>query len=246
MSSEDRDEAVHPASEIKLARARQQGEVCRSYSLAQAIQITVGFLILSFAAMPLLQAIVDWTSDFWSRGSATSDLSSALPELIGRIGWPLGLFLCALFLCGCASHLLQTGWTWGQRPLLNRRMLEPGANLAQWFSFSRWTSSLVGIACFGLFAGWLYFNPESQLDRLALIWSDSSAGPLEAVGSQLRYWLLPVIGLLLALGGLDYGLQRWLYLQRMQMSDQELRDEQKDEQNAARSAIKSRRSAKQA
>jgi flagellar biosynthesis protein FlhB len=125
-------------------------------------------------------------------------------------------------------------------------MLEPGTNLAQWFSFSRWTSSLVGIACFGLFASWLYFNPESQLDRLALIWSDSSAGPLEAVGSQLRYWLLPVIGLLLALGGLDYGLQRWLYLQRMQMTDQELRDEQKDEQNAARSAIKSRRPAKQA
>lgn len=246
MSSEDRDEAVHPASEIKLARARQQGEVCRSYSLAQAIQTTVGLIILSFAGMPLLRAIVDWTSDFWRRGYAISDLNSALPELFGRIGWPLGLFLCVLFLCGGASHLLQTGWTWGQRSLLNRRMLEPGTNLAQWFSFSRWTSSLVGIGCFGLFAGWLYFNPESQLDRLALIWSDSSADPLEAVGSQLRYWLLPVVGLLLALGGLDYGLQRWLYLRRMQMTDQELRDEQKDEQNAARSAIKSRRPAKQA
>jgi len=241
MSSEDRDEAVHPASEVKLARARQQGEVCRSYSLAQAFQTAAGFVILSFAAMPLLQAIVEWTGDFWSQGTAISNFSDATPELIARIGWPLGLFLFALFLCGCASHLLQTGWTWGQRPLLNQRMLEPGANLAQWFSLSRWTSSLVGLVCFGLFAGWFYFNPEAQLEQLAIIWSDSSTGPLEAVGSQLRYWLLPILGLLLALGGLDYGLQRWLYFRRMQMTDQELRDEQKEEQNAARSALKSRR-----
>ena len=246
MSSEDRDEAVHPASEIKLARARQQGELCRSYSLAQAIQTAVGLLILSFAAMPLLKAIVDWTGDFWSRGSAISDLNDSLPELFGRIGWPLGIFLGALFLCGCASHLLQTGWTLGQRPLLNQRMLEPGANLAQWFSFSRWTSSLIGIACFGAFAAWICFNPESQLERLAVIWSNSSADPLDAVGSQLRYWLLPIMGLLLALGGLDYGLQRWLYFQRMQMTDQEMRDEQKEEQNAARTAIKSRRAARHA
>ncbi|MFN5708296.1 MAG: EscU/YscU/HrcU family type III secretion system export apparatus switch protein [Planctomycetota bacterium] len=46
---------------------------------------------------------------------------------------------------------------------------------------------------------------------------------------------------MLLLGGLDYALQRWSYFQRLQMTDQELRDEQKDEQNPARSALKRRR-----
>lgn len=241
MSNEERDEAIHPASEIKLARARQQGELCRSYVLAQAIQAGVGLLAIGLAATPLAHALLDLTRELWTQRITAGAFTPSATEVIGRIGWPLALFLSAIFVCGCASHLLQTGWTWGQRPLVNSRFLEPQANLASWFSPSRWISSLTGLICFGLLALWLVSAPDFSLALLGRVWTSSETNPVGAIGKQLLGWLLPVTGVLLVIGGLDYALQRWLYFRRMQMTDQELRDEQNEEQNAARSAMKGRR-----
>lgn len=241
MSEQDRDEAIHPASEIKLARARQQGELCRSYTLAQAIQVAVGFAVFSLALWPLTTALLDWTRDYWTKAAGTSRPELDLPELLVRLGWPLSLLLLALFAIGCLSHLLQTGWTWGQRPLVRGPSWQLDLTLKQWFSPSRWAVSLLGILCLGGLLSWRWSNGPDELNQLSELWSASNEELAEVALSQMRSWLLPVVGSLLLLGGLDYALQRWSYFQRLQMTDQELRDEQQDEQNPARSALKRRR-----
>ncbi len=248
MAHDHSDDAIHPASEIKLARAKQQGEVCRSDVLAQAVQVGVGLLALGLAAVPLSTALLDWTRDYWMQGSGLSGggalaHSFAPRELLSRLGWPLGLFLAALFVLSCGSHLLQTGWTWGQRPLWSGRSLRPAANLQQSLAPQRWLAGLAGLIGFGLLVGWWLADSRGALDRLSTLWSVPAENLMPSASRELGAWMLPLVGGLLILGGLDYAVQRWLYYRRLQMSEQELRDEQKEEQNLARTALrKGRRS----
>jgi flagellar biosynthetic protein FlhB len=246
MAHDHSDDAIHPASEIKLARARQQGEVCRSDILAQAVQTALGLGILSLAAAPLGVALVDWTREYWTQQSTLVSGQNAARtiepiELIARLGWPLGLFLGALFLLSCASHLLQTGWSWGQRPFWSPRSLRPAANIRQWFAPNRWLAGLAGLITFGLLAGWSLSNTGDELAELSMIWKAPIDTLAVTASRQLGTWLLPIVGSLLVLGTADYCMQRWLYFHRLQMSEQELRDEQKEEQNPARTAIRKRK-----
>lgn len=241
MSEQERDEAIHPASEIKLARARQQGELCRSYPLAQAIQVAVGLVVLGLSIWPLTWALLEWTRDYWANGAGIGRSEVDLPELLVRIGWPLGLLLLGLFAIGCLSHWLQTGWSWGQRPLVKSPSWQLDQVLRQWFSPGRWVVALAGIVCSAGLIAWWWSHGTSELNQLGQLWSAPAEELLSTGLAQIRTWLLPVVGCLIVLGGLDYALQRWSYFQKMQMTDQELRDEQKDEQNLARSAMKKRK-----
>lgn len=241
MPDQDRDEAIHPASEIKLARARQHGEYCRSYTLAQAVQVAAGMAVLGIALLPLALALLDWTRDYWTRSAGLQQPETDLPEMLARIGWPLGLLLLALFVIGCASHLLQTGWSWGQRPLLKAPSWQLDQAVRQWFSPTRWIVALAGLGCLGATVAWWWSNGSAELEQLSQLWAAPAEELVSTSISRIRTWLLPVVGSLLLVGGLDYALQRWSYFQRLQMTDQELRDEQKDEQNLARSAIRKRR-----
>lgn len=241
MSEQDRDEAIHPASEIKLARARQQGESCRSDALAQAAQAALGLGLVGLAAVPLATALLDWTRDYWMQSAEARRPGPDLVELLTRLGWPLGIFLLALFAAGVLSHLLQSGWNWGQRPLLRVTGWHPDQLLRQWFSPSRWLVALSGVlGCAGLFAWW-WTNSAGQLEELSQLWASSPEALAPALLGPIRTWLLPLVGGLLLIGGLDYALQRWLLFRRLQMTDQELRDEQKDERNLARTAIRKRK-----
>jgi flagellar biosynthesis protein FlhB len=111
----------------------------------------------------------------------------------------------------------------------------------QWFSPTRWIVALAGLGCLGAMVAWWWSNGSAELEQLSQLWAAPAEELVSTSISRIRTWLLPVVGSLLLVGGLDYALQRWSYFQRLQMTDQELRDEQKDEQNLARSAIRKRR-----
>ena len=227
--SVDPSDRTHPASPIQLNQARTVGDTPRSSELAASIQNFGGLLTIALCAGGIVVWLRQWTQSTWTRTSQLQEEQliqggqTLLIELAQQLAWPLGL----LFLSGVAGFWLQTGIQFKpERVALDLSRLGPSRWQNQnWkASFIKFLLSPLKLVLCLVVLGFLLWHHRYPLAELAT--GGPLAGSSQAIGMGLRIGFLVAL-VLFCFSVLDYLVERMAHRERWEMSEQQMRDEER-------------------
>ena len=229
-SSQDRN---LPASQRKLTKAREEGQVARSRDLGHFIAIMAcGALLV--AGGPWVRG---WLEQMLMQGLRFDSAAVQRPGFMGErleqltvsmlwVVLPFGLVMMASAVAGCIA---MGGWNWTLQPIApNFGKIDPLSGLMGLLSKDKLIDALKGSALALVLGaiGALYL--KSHVDAFAGV----LAMPLPAALAQAAQTMLGgLVLLLLALAVfamIDVPLQRHQHAQRLKMSHQEIKQEHKE------------------
>ncbi|NBD20213.1 flagellar biosynthesis protein FlhB [Aquabacterium fontiphilum] len=232
MSEENSQDKQLPATERKLQKAREEGNVVRSRDLGH-------FLVVLAATGVLLGLTPVWVARLNEQVSAGLRFDArtvAAPEMmVLRLAqwalealWMVVPFGLLIAVASVAAGVLAGGWVMSFKSLAPKfSKLNPISGIGNVFSkkqlIDALKGSLLAIILGSVGALVLYQSWPSMVDLLAR--------PLPAAFADLGRTIGKVLGLMLlviaAFALIDWPLQKFLFAQRMRMSHQEVKDELK-------------------
>ena len=229
-SSQDRN---LPASERKLERAREDGQVTRSRDLSHLAVLGVGGLgILALAPMMLQQLKLQMGRQLRFDAGVITDPMDMLNRLGQMVG--VGLIGCTVFaaivsVAAVLSTLGAGGWVASLKPITpDFSRVNPLAGFGRLFTKDKLTETvkMTFITVVLIALGAVYLS--SSLSSLAMLVLQPSTLAL----SHLADWLTRGMGLLLLVvllvAMVDVPLQNFLHKSRLKMSHQEVKQEGKE------------------
>jgi flagellar biosynthesis protein FlhB len=229
-SSQDRN---LPASDRKLKKARDDGQVARSKDLSHFAVLGGGALALMVLAPTMFarfQLLLGQQLTFDSSALAqVSSMTSRLQEMVLT-----GLLACVVFAAiviaaSISSALATGGWVASFKPVMpDFSRLNPISGFGRLFTKDKFSDitkmSLITIVLTAIATGFFSTN----LQAIASL----TMQPSPAAIRQLTEWLTLGMGLLLlvifVVAAIDVPLQTFLHKSRLKMSHQELKQEHKE------------------
>ena len=219
-----------PASQRKIKKAREDGQVARSRDLGHFAAVAAAGALLFYVAPELagwLKNLLAAGLQFDARLLAEPDaMVVRLAELGLKLAWivlPLGGVMLAVAL---ASGVASGGWNWTFKPMQpNFGKLNPLAGLGRMFSKHQFGETLKasGLALVLGGIGALYLRSQMPV-FVALLDVPLPAALAQAVGT-LQEGLLLLLVALAVFALIDVPLQRKWLQDRLKMSHQELKEE---------------------
>jgi flagellar biosynthetic protein FlhB len=233
MASSSAQDKNLPATARKLDKAREEGQVARSRDLGHFAAVAGGGAALLVVAPRLSDGLRDALARSLRFDGAQALRDDAMAAQL--LGWtstllwavvPFGLVMVAFAI---VSALAMGGWTWTFKPLGPKfGVLDPLSGLGRVFSkqqvIDAIKASVLALLLGSIGAFWLGRHISQLVGVLAL--------PLPAAIAAASATVVAGMGLiLLALGvfaGVDVPLQKRLHGDRLKMSHQEVKQEQKE------------------
>ena len=233
MASSSAQDKNLPASPRKLEKARAEGQVARSRDLGHFAAIAGG----GFALVVAAPRACDWLRESLAR-SLRFDGAQALrddamtSQLLGwttTLLWAVVPFGIAMAAFAIASALAMGGWTWTLKPLGPKfHVLDPLSGLGRVFSKQQVVdalkASVLALVLGTIAAFWLSRHVHELVGLLALPLPTAIAAAAATVVAGMGLILLA----LAIFAGVDVPLQKRLHGERLKMSHQELKQEQKE------------------
>lgn len=227
-----------PASERKIQKSREDGQVARSRDLGHFAACFIGGVAIVVTA----PQAVDWLRGVFTRMLKFDATTLAAPQAMSdRLVDGTWQFLAAalplgalMLLAGVASNVGAGGWNFSWKALEPRlSKIDPISGLGRLFELSQLGQTLKACALallLGVIA-WLYL--QANFERFTHVLSMSLPAGLSFSGSLV--WQ-GIVLLLIAMGFVavvDVPLQRFMLLRRLRMSHQEAKNEHKDAEGNA-------------
>jgi flagellar biosynthetic protein FlhB len=222
-----------PASERKLKRAVDDGQVTRSRDLSHLAVLGAGALALLALSPAMFGRLkLDLARQLAFDASSIANTGPMLTRMQDVV--LSGLVACTVFallvmVAVVLSNVAVGGWVNSLKPLLpDFSRLDPFAGLGRMFTKDKLTEvakMLVIMLTLAVVSG-VYLSSTSHT-IVALVMQPSAAAIL-----HMNEWLVSGMGLLLlvilVVAGVDVPLQRFLHRSRLKMSHQEVKQEQKE------------------
>jgi flagellar biosynthetic protein FlhB len=229
MSDEDR---IHPATPARQQQAWRDGDYAKSHELAASLHLLGGLLV----AGGLFGTIANWlqktTLTIYSTPSnfilKTDDVVGQLQSILYSCLPILGSTGALIVLLSIAAHWCQTGVVLtGNRISPDMYRLSPAHWFSQVFSRTGVITTLIGVAKVLLILTVMFASCWINRDSFLCL----GTLPIDQLGSAILKLALLICGqlaLVLLIGsGFDYWIKYLRYQSRIQMTDQQLREEQK-------------------
>jgi len=229
LPADDAGEKTERPTPRRREEAREQGQVARSTDLTAAAALIGGLLLLALLGPQMYSQMLALTREM---SDASDPRAGAIAACLARSGYaaaattlPLLLWLVVVTAGGA---LLQVGplAAWKKlRPKLD--YLSPIRGLRRIFSAESVTRALLALLKLTLVAVVAYATLSTQLRPLLATATLPPEGVLPAAGALVLTLALRMALLLLLLGLVDYGYQRWKLERSLRMTRQEVREELK-------------------
>ncbi|HJV61216.1 MAG TPA: flagellar biosynthesis protein FlhB [Albitalea sp.] len=222
-----------PASQRKLQKAREEGQVARSRDLGHFGAIAAGGAVLVALAPQLTAWLQQLLADALRFDHAASTRPELMLERLGSMGqallWVLLPLGAVMALVAVAAGVLIGGWNWTLKPLVPKfDKLNPIAGLPRLFSKQQLIDALK--ACLlALVLGVIgAFYLRGHIDSFSGAIELPLPAALQHVGSTVLGGLLLLLLALAIFAAVDAPLQRHLHATRLKMSHQERKQEHKE------------------
>ena len=229
--AEYNEDAQHPATAVRLQQATREGDAPKSYELIAALQITTGVVILYFLFNALAATIARFASSAWQASGISLDavgatVATGTEDLTVQLSVTLLPIMASILVCAVLSHLVQSGTAAGfRKPVWQPQQINPVSGIRRLFSLENLLRGVLGIpkvAVIGLVTLVVIWNQRFDLAGLQQVGA-------QELGPKLIYQVFVVLmaaaGTLLAVSTFDYFVQWYSFQNRMRMTDQQLRDE---------------------
>lgn len=229
-SSQDRN---LPASERKLKKARDDGQVARSHDLANLAVVGGGAFTLMLLAPSMLEHIQDELSAQLLFDAQT--LKDPM-IIINRLGTMTGVGLAAsavfatiISAIAIISTVTTGGWVASAKPITpDFSRLDPISGFGRLFSKEKATEVLkmIFIAVTLLWIGFSYLS--AGMDTIGALVLQPTSRAIALLSEWLTYGTALMLLVLLVVAMIDVPLQVYLHKARLKMSHQELKQEGKE------------------
>jgi flagellar biosynthetic protein FlhB len=234
-------ERVHPASPQRRQQARREGHVARSRDLASSAALLAGLLALQYGS----RGLIDFFGVFARDQFSGQPWSFANPQtvvlqwrqLIEGLAQSLLPLLALIFLASVLGHVGQTGFLFlPQRLAPDWSRVSPARTLEKLFSWTHLAelgfgllkaAAIVAVVAYSLGGGWSQWIAVGSLDPFA------TARVMLEISLETG---VRVASVLLLLGIMDYLWQRYRVERELRMSNEELREELRQQQSDSQAA----------
>lgn len=226
-----------PATARKLQKTRENGQTSRSRDLSHLAVLGMGCAMVLAGGPTLLQHMRIEVGRQFTFDGATVLAPQLMLERFGSM-ISLGLtgvlvFALCINIASVLLSLMSGGWIFSWKPIFPKfSKLNPLAGLGNLFSKQQLITALKNVALtllLGLVA-WLHIR--DGITHVARLPHQGSSMALAMVGD----WILTGIAMLMlvvfAMALIDVPLQRFLFLQRLKMSHQEVKQEHKESEGS--------------
>jgi flagellar biosynthetic protein FlhB len=237
MAGQDAQDRNLPASDRKISRAREDGQVPRSRDLGHMLAMAVGIgLLVAIAPMlmdwlqQLLKTALRFDARVLEQPGIMLDRVQDLALRMLVVVIPMGVLMA---LVGVAGALLVGGWNFSLKaiepkfdkfnPITGFGRLFSGSQLIQTLKACGLAVLLGGVALLYLVQQWGTF---SGLIEVAL------PAAISSLGSTLLGGMLLMLLVLTLFAAVDAPLQKFLYLKQLRMSVQEMKQEFKEQEGS--------------
>ncbi|MDP1792040.1 MAG: flagellar biosynthesis protein FlhB [Methylibium sp.] len=222
-----------PASERKLKKAREDGQVPRSRDLGHFAAVAAGVALLAAMA----PTATGWMTRLLQSGlrfdagtlNSTASMSERLAELGVQFAWAMLPVGAVMVLAALASGLAVGGWNFTLKPIEPKfSKLNPLTGLPRMLSADRLVDtvrSCVLALVIGL-VGAFYLSQNVYQFTTTLTLPLPTA--LAQAGSDVLYGLMFLLLALAVFAMVDVPLQRFQHAKRLKMSHQEMKQEHKE------------------
>ncbi len=230
--SEDRKYEPTPLQRLK---AQQRGQFAYSCQLVSATVLLFGVLGIFMVSSGVIEALKQQTIDSFTFQSTdlqvptVEQLGVSCRQLLIKWGTLTSPFWILISIACLGAHFAQHRFFLAsERELINEKNVNPVEGFRRLFDSSALWRLLIGILQVALISAVVYsfcraeLLPLTQLARLPLT---QAAGQM---GILLRSLFFRLLILLFAIGAVDYLWQYWKFERSIRMTEQEMRDQMKD------------------
>ena len=227
------EERTEPATPRKRQKSREEGRMAKSQDLSAAVVIITGLLAVHSLAVTI------WSKLVWMFYDNTRHLSS---ELMWEDGWLIrpaveglkGFFwgwLPVGFLCTIAAAVImvyQVGFLVSTKPLVPKPdRFNPVSGLKKIISMRTLVELVKGLLKAMVLLGMLFMVIRKEQDLLLSVMLFPIEQGMEIIMREIWGMALKMALVLLVLGMIDYGYQKWDFEKSIRMSKQEIKEEYK-------------------
>jgi flagellar biosynthesis protein FlhB len=230
------EEKTQEATPKRREEAHGKGQFARSRYLIPAVTLGAMIVGLGFAGEDLTIGFQRcFVGFFVAAGRAKALAEADVAELGGQAAWlllpTLAPVLAGVMLVGLGGGFLQSGLVLATEPLrMDFSRINPLQGFGRLFSvetLSDCIKSMVIIAGIGLLGGSALYADLPELVALVSLSVPDIFSYASREGGKLAGW---IVGATLAIAGLDYLFQRWRTSVRLRMSQQQVKEEMRDQE----------------
>ncbi|MCX5759863.1 MAG: EscU/YscU/HrcU family type III secretion system export apparatus switch protein, partial [Candidatus Hydrogenedentes bacterium] len=214
MAEQSGGERTLPASQQKRNRAREEGNVARSQDLSAAVALLSALAAMRYMGAPMFERLVAATRFYFDNAAVLG---------------PIFPFMLVMLVTGVTANILQVGFLFTTKPLVPKfSKLNPFAGLSNFFSLRSFVELVKSILKVTLVLYVTWITVHGRLGDYVNLMELTPLALLPAVGAMVvtLWWRIALV--ILALGILDYGFQRWQHDHNLMMTVQEAKEELKE------------------
>ena len=225
------DDKTEEPTAKKRADAKKKGQVGRSTEISTAFVLLTGFFVLKVLWENIYTSIANYTTYIFTHLNQPVDTENitrlfiGIMEILATTALPIML---AIMIIGLGVNFFQVGLNFNTEAIgFKLDKLNPINGFGRIFSkrsLVELFKSLLKIAVIGYF---LYTILSQQLLAMPQFIYFDLGTSLEQMSKIIFSMSFEVIGVIMVLGFLDYGYQKWQTTQDLKMSKQEVKDEMK-------------------
>ena len=222
-----------PASDRRIKKARDEGQVARSRDLGHFTVLGAGVALIAYVALDALAGVAALVKAGLRFDAALLAQPAGMLDRLGELGMQMLILLLPLaaliWALAAACGVLAGGWNFTWQPLQpNFSKLNPVAGLARVFSGHQLGETLKACLLALLLAVVAALVMRARWFEFAQLLAMPLPAALPRAGSLVLDGLLPVGAVLGVFALVDVPLQRHRLLQRLRMSVQEMKQENKE------------------
>lgn len=227
------EERTEPATPRKRHKSREEGRMAKSQDLSAAVIIISGLLAINALGLSIWERLVSMfhvVLPYIASGLMKDDAWFVLPILEGVKGFfwgwlPVGL-LCTIM--AVFVMVYQVGFLVSAKPLVPKpERFNPISGLKKIISMRTLVELLKGLLKAMLLLGMLFITIRKEQDTLMSVMLFPMEQGVAIIMKQIWSTSLKMALVLLVLGFIDYGYQKWDFEKSIRMSKQEIKEEYK-------------------
>ncbi len=234
MAEENKDQKTEEASTKRLRQTEERGQFSQSREMTSAFVLMFAILGFSIAGRESsLKVMAFWRHTFGQVHAVQvnpGEMQKLLVSTVYSIAEILAPLLLLIMLGGVLANLIQTGgFKFSLHPLQpNFGKLNPLKGFARIFS-----KNSLGELVKSIFKVWIvsvvvYYTIKDHFDMLPALMEFSVGQILAFMGEVGLEIMIKVLLIMIVLAAADFSFQKFLYLENLKMTKQEVKDERKD------------------
>ena len=226
-----------PATGRKLQKTRNDGQTSRSRDLGHLAVLGVGSVMVLMLGPTLMQHLRIAFSKQLSFNADTVLVPQLMVERLVSMA-STGLLGCLIFavtinIVSILLTLMSGGWVFSTKPIMpNFSRVNPISGLGNLFSKQQIITALKNVALTMILATVAWLHIQSGIVQLASIPALGGAASLAQAGDWIVDGMIMLLLVVFIVAVIDVPLQKVLFLQRLKMSHQEVKQEHKESEGS--------------